>query len=119
MDWHTVKDTPTFRSLPSWQKSTGDACPHGLSIIVVNGTYVRNHFDSDFDQGGNGYAYTWIPKSQIWIADECPDVEWPFVAFHECTEVEHMKAGMSYNKAHAIAKRMEDLWRRLYSGVSV
>jgi len=113
MDWHTVKDNRILKSLPYWQSPTGHACPHGLSILLVDGTHVRNHFDSDFDQGGNGYAYKWIPKSQIWIAEETPTVEWPFVAFHECTEVEYMKKGMSYNRAHSIAKRMEDRRRRL------
>jgi hypothetical protein len=85
-----------------------------LSILVVIGTYARDHFDSDYDQGGNGYAYHWIPKNEIWIASEVPVLELPFVAFHECTEVEHMKSGMSYNRAHVLAKRAEDKWRKLY-----
>lgn len=114
MEWAAQPDRRVFRDLPFWQKPTGEACPHGLSILLVNGTFVRNHFDSDFDQGGNGYAYKWVPKSQIWIADETPMVEWPFVAFHECTEIEHMKRGLGYNRAHALAKRSEDRWRRLY-----
>lgn len=113
MDWKTIPDTDSPKPL-YWQELLGEACPHGLSILIVDGTHVRNTFDSDFDQGGNGYAYTWIPSSQIWIASEVPKVERPFVAFHECLEAEHMKKGLSYDKAHAMAKRAEDEWRLLY-----
>lgn len=113
MDWKTVPDE--HHPLPKdWQTPLGEACPHGLSIFLVDGTFVRNTFDSDFDQGGNGYAYSWIPKSQIWIARETPGIELPFVVFHECLEVEHMKKGLSYDKAHVLAKRSEDRWRNLY-----
>jgi hypothetical protein len=112
--WHTVPDRRRFAELPLWMRPVGEACPHGRSILIVDGTYVRNHYDSDFVQGGNGYAYDWMPKNQLWVAHETPEVEIPFVAFHECIEAEYMKGGMSYNRAHDLAKAAEDRWRKLY-----
>ena len=100
------------RRTPWWKRPFDERCVHGLDIFLVNGTHVRNAFDSDFDQGGNGYAYAWIPKSEIWIAEEVPKVELPYVAFHECTEVELMRHGLDYDHAHDIAKMEEDRLRR-------
>jgi hypothetical protein len=105
---------PSRRSPPEtpWKRFIGQCCPHGLEIAVVDGTLVRNRYDSDFVQGGHGLVYGFIPKGEIWIASETPEVELPFVAFHECFEAELMRKGMSYNKAHDRAKAREDIWRR-------
>ena len=98
--------------MDTWKGHIHEVCPHGLAVRLVDGTFVRNHFDSDYSQGGNGYRYRWIPKNEIWIDAEISEVEWPFIIFHECEEVELMRRGMSYDKAHNRAKRMEDRLRR-------
>jgi len=90
----------------------GEACPHGKEFFMVNGSYVRNEYDSDWIQGGNGYRYRFCPRGELWI-DECtPEEEWAYIAFHECQEAELMKGGMSYDQAHDRAKRLEDQFRR-------
>jgi hypothetical protein len=94
------------------KKSLVGVCPHGLSVYLVDGTYCRNHYDSDFSQGGNGYRYRWISKKEIWVDEQINPEERAFIVFHECTEVELMKRGMDYDHAHNIAKRREDKLRR-------
>ena len=109
-NWHTrlsTKGSPTLE----WRISSLEYCPHDLEIILVDGTYVRNHYDSDFSQGGNGYRYKWIPKHEIWIDWDINEDERPFIAFHECHEVKLMKRGWSYSRAHDEAKRLEDKHR--------
>jgi hypothetical protein len=93
-------------------RPAGETCVHGLQIVLVDGTYVRNHMDSDFSQGGNGYRYNFIPKSEIWIDCQISEMEWPLIAFHECHEAELMKHGWSYSSSHDRAKQLEDELRR-------
>jgi hypothetical protein len=107
LDWQTTT-VPAIPSGVDWKVFTGDDCPHGRRIALVDGTYVRNHFDSDFSQGGNGFRYRFVPRGEIWIDAQISQDEWPLIAFHECQEVELMRQGMSYDKAHNIAKRLED-----------
>lgn len=109
--WQTIS-SPTPRLSAGFKMALGEACPHGRRIVLVNGTYVRNHFDSDFSQGGNGYRYRFIPRGEIWIDSEIAQAEWPLIAFHECQEAELMRAGWTYSRAHDTAKRAEDKIRR-------
>jgi hypothetical protein len=109
--WQTIP-SPTPRLSMGWKMHLGESCPHGRSIVLVNDTKVRDRFDSDFSQGGNGYRYRFIPKREIWIDSEVNQEEWPLIAFHECREAELMKSGMSYSRAHDTAKRLEDRFRR-------
>ena len=109
-NWHTHLTPRPMRATP-WSIGSLESCPHGLEIILVDGMYVRNHYDSDFSQGGNGYRYSWIPKDQIWIDWQISEDERLFVAFHECHEAILMKKGSSYGKAHDEAKRLEDKHR--------
>jgi hypothetical protein len=112
--WRTTPDHPPV--LPeeeqSWKHPFGEACPHGRHIMLVDGTHVRNKFDSDFSQGGNGYAYDFVPKDEIWIDEQIDPIEWPFIAFHECEEADLMEKGMPYDKAHDKVKYAEDIFRR-------
>ena len=96
------------QALKSWRMRSGKSCPHGLQVILVDGTYVRDHFDSDFSQGGNGFRYDFIPKEEIWVDQEINRKEWGDIIFHECEEVERMKKGMDYDHAHDEAKALED-----------
>lgn len=96
-----------------WKTYLGEVCPHGREIVLVDGTHVRNNYDSDFSQGGNGYRYRFIPRRELWIDAQISPDEWPLIAFHECEESELMKMGVDYDHAHAIAKRREDKIRHL------
>jgi hypothetical protein len=97
-----------------WKTFTGQTCPHGLKVYLIDGTYVRNHFHSQLIQGGNEFRYAFVPKNELWIAREVPEVERPFVLLHECIEREFMKKGWSYERAHTAAKRAENKERRKY-----
>jgi hypothetical protein len=108
--WQTTK-IPIEYSGETWKKFIGEACPHGLKIALVDGTYVRNNFDSDFSQGGNGFRFRFISRKEIWIDAEIHKDEWPFIAFHECQEAERMRRGYGYSRAHDQAKHLEDAFR--------
>lgn len=75
-EWSTHEVAPTSPREP-WKRSMGEACPHGLEIFLVDGTYIRNTYDSDFVQGGNGQRYRFCPKSELWIDDSIPEEERP------------------------------------------
>lgn len=107
--------SPTPTTPLPWRKSLG-TCPHGLEIVLVDGTWVRNHHDSDFSQGGNGYRYDFVPRGEIWVDACLPEDEMPLVAFHECVEAELMRCGWSYSRAHDRAKMLEDELRRRDAG---
>lgn len=109
--WETHEVRLSATPFP-WKESTGLACPHGREIFLVDGTHVRNHHDSDFVQGGNGYRYRFCPKRELWVEADMPEEEVPLVAFHECYEAELMRQGWSYEDAHDAAKRVEDRFRR-------
>ena len=98
---------------PSWKLDAEHCCPHGLKVYLVDGKYVRDTYDSDFCQGGNGFAYpAFVPKDEIWIDAAITEAEWHLIEFHECGEVELMRRGMSYDEAHDKIKEQEDRLRR-------
>jgi len=98
-----------------WKRSLGERCPHGDEIFLVNDSYVRNTYSSDFVQGDNHYhSPKFVPKGELWLDATMPEEEWPFVAFHECHEAEDMKRGMDYETAHDKAQKLEDKFRRMH-----
>jgi hypothetical protein len=105
-----------IRGPAPWKTRAGDACPHGREIYLVDGTVVRNHLDSDFVQGGNGYRYDFVPREELWVDASMPPEEVPLVVMHECEEAELMAGGMDYEEAHDVAKSMEDAARRKICG---
>jgi hypothetical protein len=94
--------------MPAWKIDAEHCCPHGLKVFLVDGKHVRDTYDSDFCQGGNGFAYTFVPKDEIWIDGAIGENEWHLIEFHECGEVELMRKGMSYDQAHDEIKAQED-----------
>jgi hypothetical protein len=109
--WSTHPTQPPA-SRESWKHYLGEACPHGLEIVLVDGTHVRNHHDSDFSQGGNGFRYDFVPRGELWIDVQISQVEHPLIAYHECRESELMRRGWDYERAHDRAKLLEDRLRR-------
>lgn len=120
--WATIpsphKYPPWTSRNETWKKYLEEDCPHGFRIVLVDGTHVRNTWESDFSQGGNGYAFGFIPRNEIWIDWNIAEEEWPFIAYHECVEVEAMKKGLTYNQAHTLAKRKEDRYRHELANTS-
>lgn len=84
----------------------------GREVWLVDGRAVRDLAYVDFTQGGHGYRYRFIPKSEIWIDDAVRPSERPAVLHHEAVEVALMAGGMKYEEAHARASRSEILFRR-------
>lgn len=106
--WHTHPVADLSSQDLAWKRYMSEACPHGLLLVLVDGTHVRNTHDSDFCQGGNGFRYRFIPRGELWIDEQISEDEWPLIAFHECYEAELMRGGMDYDGAHLRAKMQED-----------
>jgi hypothetical protein len=113
--WQTSPAPHSPSGVP-WKAYLQECCPHGLAVAIVDGTHVRDYHDSDFSQGGNGHRYDFVPRDEIWVDCQISSAEWPLVVFHECAEVERMRRGQSYSKAHDAAKRLEDQFRRRLRG---
>ncbi len=79
-----------------------------FTIWLVNGPEVRDRYKTDFIEGGNHGAYSWIPEDEIWIEFSMHLEEYPFVMSHEFVEdYLIMHANWNYEKAHHLASRVE------------
>jgi hypothetical protein len=68
-----------------------------LKIWIVDGDIVRSVFDVDFNQGGHGFVYPFIPKEEVWIDDYLYKKEIPFILIHELHERKLMARGWRYD----------------------
>jgi hypothetical protein len=118
----------------------------GITIWIVDGTFVRTHIDEEFTNYGQHYAFTFIPANEFWIDREGKPDEMQFFISHLLVEHALMAKGMSYDDALDSADRAElkerkkagdverltgggnlpdpakvhlTLWKHLASGVSV
>jgi hypothetical protein len=116
---------PWWKRDPTESDGVPAVCPHGHKVKIVNGAYVRNEHDSDFDQGCNFMAArihgSYIPDDELWL-QEGHTPELPYVFGHECEEPVLMQQfleseGMSleeaYSKAHDICKAKEEAKRKI------
>lgn len=93
--------------------------PASIAVWKVDGKEVRNHFKTDYMEGGNHFVYPWIPKGEIWIEDGMTVEESLYVLIHEMYESMRMEsAKISYNKAHEQASQAEFTIRDAMRGVS-
>ena len=86
----------------------------GFHILLVDGEAVRKDYIK-FTMGGNGYAYDWIPKDEIWIDENLFDkpADMEATIKHEIFEAVKMRdEGLSYEEAHELANEMERKERR-------
>lgn len=90
----------------------------GLKVFTVDGERVRrDHIE--FTEGGNGYVYNWIPKSEIWIDENMKSKprDMKAVILHEAVEVFRMKRKReSYPVAHSRANIIESKFRNQLTG---
>jgi hypothetical protein len=85
----------------------------GFKVFIVNGELIRNKLDIDFVMGGNGCRYLYIPIDEIWIEKSyAKNEELKEILLHEYTELELMKKGYTYEKAHDNASVKELIERR-------
>lgn len=97
----------------------------GVKICAVNGDYVRDKDEGlgfiAFVEGGNHYADSYpdykkdIKKDEVWLDDVhlTKPNDAAAIILHEMVERYQMKEhGLTYNKAHDIANRAEQLFRK-------
>lgn len=91
--------------------------PNNVKVFLIDGKYIRNHYEVDFIGGGHIYVpYDFIPENEIWIEDLKKDKK-EFIALliHEFTERMLMKYfKLSYEDGHKIATQYETIFRRQY-----
>jgi len=79
-----------------------------VSIYLVHGGEVAEKFDPDFVLGGNGMAYDWIPRDEIWIDASYDAAQRKYIIFHELVEWTLMYYyGWDYERAHDLANSDE------------
>jgi hypothetical protein len=81
-----------------------------IRIRIVDGQKVRDTKDPDFHQGGNGRAYSYVPRGEIWIERGLPDQD--AIAVHEFVELLLMSKGWNYDEAHDRANKLERGYRK-------
>lgn len=84
----------------------------GLKVFRVDGDFVRLKLDIDFVAGGSGARYAYIPANEIWIEQEAAPANATAIVKHEYTEYLAMQSGLSYDKAHDVAAKVELRFRR-------
>ncbi len=79
-----------------------------VTVWGVRGDLARNYYKTDYTEGGHGYVYPWVPKSEIWVEDGVDRREVPFIVCHEYLESRLMRdAGLGYDRAHEICSQVE------------
>lgn len=73
---------------------------NGVAVWVVDGAAVRREIFPDFGLSGNGFAYNFIPKNEIWIDAQITCEETEFSIASELHERELMKKGQRYDEAY-------------------
>ena len=82
-----------------------------VSVWLVDGAAVRAVFSDDFTDGGNGRAYRWMPRNEVWLEDDLGQDQ-DYIELHELTEWNWMGRGEAYSQAHHKASRLEIMARR-------
>lgn len=85
----------------------------GVSVWVVDGKIVRSVYFTDFTEGGHDLVYSFVSAREVWLDDDLLAKERPFVLVHELLERSLMAGGLSYNRAHAKASKLE--WESRHS----
>jgi hypothetical protein len=89
----------------------------GYKVFDVDGNYVRNNIDIDFNGGGNPSRYQYVPDDELWIEKLSNNVETDIMGYtvHEYVECERMKnMGETYEVAHDKASQIEKKVRKHY-----
>lgn len=81
--------------------------PGGVEVWIVDGRKVRETHYQDFTAGGHHNVYPWVPENEIWLDNDIPPGERPFVLAHEWIERVYMGHGDDYPTAHRKASSFE------------
>jgi hypothetical protein len=88
-----------------------DAFPGSVTVWLVDGKVVRDHFLTDYNAGGHDRVYPFVPAHEIWLEDNLPPEELKFILLHELHERYLMGEGKDYAHGHAGATVVEDHYR--------
>lgn len=83
-----------------------------FNIYIVDGRYIRSHFDEDFTNFGQPFRFPFIPKNEFWIDKESSGDEAKYYIDHLLTEHHLMAKGKSYPYALKKADARERSERR-------
>lgn len=101
IEWKFPADKPMF---PAAQ--IGD-----MTVVLVDGDYVKTHHCMDFVEGGNDKVYDFVPKGSVWVDARLGASDGKAVALHELAERKLMADGVPYELAHQIANSYEYEYR--------
>src|SRR5258708_19402742 len=87
----------------------------GLSVWLVDGSYVRRNIDEEFSNFGHHYSCSAIPQDEVWLDQEAVPDEQRFFLHHAVVERELMAQGKDYDTARQEANR-QDRQMRLRPG---
>jgi len=113
------KPVPPSKGRQPWKKEWGKIWD-GTTVYIVDGTYVRDHYDVDFVMGGHGYVYaTYIPKNEIWLENMVRSEDDALDLAHEIIEYILMKYKVisGYDPAHGATAQIEGLCRKTIQGL--
>lgn len=86
----------------------------GTKIYQIDGDFVRNHVDINFIGGGNGYAYDYCPKDELWYENMPNQDDCRYILLHEIVEYIFMRyKDLSYHPAHDMANSVESIVRHI------
>lgn len=94
-----------------YKKKVGDF--HGYSVWYVNGYWIRNNLDRDFNNFGGNRIFAFIPKDEFWVDYEngsVSEVKYFFDSF--LTIEKEIANGKSHEEAVKIADKRERTERR-------
>jgi hypothetical protein len=79
-----------------------------VTVWLIDGAVARDLYKTDYTEGGHGYVYRWVPKTEIWVEATLERPELPYVIAHEYLERRLMHdAGLEYDHAHEICSKVE------------
>ncbi len=92
----------------------------GITVWMVDGYYVRQNIDINFNNFGQHYRFNFIPKNEFWIDKQAnPGKEEGYFVEHLLIEHKLMSEGVDYNNAleqgnhveQEMRERDKEVWR--------
>ena len=88
-------------ALPNIPKKSMGSLDDGRHVYIVNGTEMRDKVYTNWTEGGNGSAYPWMKKGDLFIEDVESPKDKVADLIHEAEEDKAMQEkGISYDEAH-------------------
>ena len=80
---------------------------NGLTILLVDGAYVRKNLDEEFSNFGHHYTFDEIPRGELWIDTETDPDEQKFYIGHMLVEYRAREKGVDAETARQRANAHE------------